>query len=92
MECGFQRDSCKSVRSIDVDNQNWARKKMFIPSLDVEENLTINLLKKYVKKHKNFKLNISKFIGYNSNLDIAEEHFLALFLGESISPFCEKIS
>lgn len=65
---------------------------MFIPSLDIEENLTIDLLKKYVKKHKNFKLNTPKYIGYNSNLDIANEYFFSLFLGEKIQPFCKSIS
>jgi hypothetical protein len=65
---------------------------MFIPSLDVEENLTIDLLKEYIKKHKNFKINITKFIGYNSNLDIADEYFFSLFLGENLYPFCESIS
>ncbi|MBW4621212.1 MAG: hypothetical protein KME17_17870 [Cyanosarcina radialis HA8281-LM2] len=65
---------------------------MFIPSLDIEENLTIDLLKEYIKRHNNFKVNITKFIGYNSNLDIADEYFFSLFLGERLYPFCESIS
>lgn len=66
---------------------------MSIPSLDFEENLTIDLLKEYFKNHKKVKLNIPRSIGgYNSNLDVAEEYLFPLFLGQSIYPFCDSIS
>jgi hypothetical protein len=59
---------------------------------DITTDFTIDSLTKYILQSQEIEFIVycSSFGSANSNLDIAEDYLFALFLGESIHPFCKS--
>jgi len=61
---------------------------------EIDKLFTVDSLKEYFKIYKSIKLTVDcrMFRSANSNLSIADDYLFALFLGESIYPYCSSIS
>jgi hypothetical protein len=60
----------------------------------IDKLFTVDSLKEYFEVYKSIKLIVdcTMFRSANSNLSIADDYLFALFLGESIYPYCSSIS